>query len=87
MNIVKASLPLLFALVLLVALYQFVEQHWSANFLSHLLASLYGWRWYFLIAAVCGWALILLGRAHADDRLPVFLHSERLMDILDRLTN
>ncbi len=86
-DFLKRNLPLLFALAMLVALYQFAEQHWPSNFLSGLLGSLNDWRWYFVAAAICGWLLIFLGLAHAGDRLPLFLRTERLMDILDRLTN
>ncbi len=86
-DFLKRNLPLLFALAMLVALYQFAEQHWPSNFLSRLLTSLHDWRWYLLAAALVGWLLILMGMAHFSGRLPAFLRSEQLMDILDRLTN
>lgn len=80
-------LPLLFALVMLITLFQFLQKYWSASFFSVIGVLLKEWRWYIVAMAVVGWFLLLTGWLHAHDRLPRILQSRFLMDILDRLTN
>lgn len=80
-------LPLLFALVMLITLFQFLQKHWSVSFFSVMGLLLKEWRWYVVAMAMMGWFLLLTGWLHAHDRLPRILQSRFLMDILDRLTN
>jgi ATP-dependent Clp protease ATP-binding subunit ClpA len=69
-------------------LFQFVEDHWPK---PALIASFIAWLrsgiWYIAAAALLGWLLLLLGWLHRCDRVPAFLQTGLLMDILDRLTN
>jgi len=81
-------LPLLFSLVLLITLFKFVQDVWpSKSFAANTIAALRGFFWYFVVAAIFGWLLLLLSWLHARDKLPSLLRQETLMDILDRLTN
>lgn len=80
-------LPLLFAVVMLITLFQFLQKYWSVGFFSVLGLLLKEWRWYIAAMAMVGWFLLLTGWLHAHDRLPRILQSRFLMDILDRLTN
>lgn len=80
--------PLLFALVLLITLFKFVQDVWpSHSAASNIIVTLRGLFWYFVAAAAFGWLLLILGWLHAREALPSFLQWPMLMDILDRLTN
>lgn len=88
MQLLSRLFPLFFALLVFIAVFQFAEQHRPANgFLAPAVRILHPYFWYFVSAAVIGWAMLALGWLHARDRLPRFVQGTILMDILDRLTN
>lgn len=80
--------PLLFALVLLITLFKFLQDIWpDQSTAAGLLNGLRGMFWYFASAAIIGWLLLLLGWLYSRDKLPSLFLRPILMDILDRLTN
>lgn len=88
LNRLTRYMPLFFALMVFVMLYQFIESHWpKPAAVAAMLAALHQVGWYLGAAALLGWTLLILGWLHATGRLPGFLNREALMDILDRLTN
>lgn len=81
-------MPLLFAVMVFIMLFQFLESHWPTQWsLASLAVALQGVAWYLCALALVGWALIVLGWLHVNDQLPFFLQTKVAMDILDRLTN
>ncbi|MBD9354962.1 ATP-dependent Clp protease ATP-binding subunit [Methylomonas sp. EbA] len=81
-------MPALFAIMTFVMLFQFVEDHWPKTPLIPVVVSiLRSGVWYIVAFALLGWLLLLLAWLHDRSRLPTFLKTESLMDILDRLTN
>jgi ATP-dependent Clp protease ATP-binding subunit ClpA len=85
---INRYLPLMFALMILMTLYQFIESHWPRPaLLAQGQAWLHAHAGYLIVATAIGWLLLMLGWLHAAERLPFFLQSRGLMDILDRLTN
>lgn len=81
-------LPLLFAAVLLITLFKFVQDIWPAQqSLAAAEVILRSMFWYITAAAILGWFLLILGWLYWHDRLPAFIKRPMLMDILDRLTN
>ncbi|PPD28721.1 MAG: Clp protease [Methylomonas sp.] len=71
-----------------VMLFQFVETHWpKASMVQGIVTAMRTVVWYIAAFAILGWLLLLLGWLHEHSRLPSFLQSVLLMDILDRLTN
>lgn len=88
MQVLTRIFPLLFSILVFLALYQFVEQHWpSTTALAKIHIFLSSYFWYFASAAFIGWTLLAMGWLYAHDRLPHFIQNSILMDILDRLTN
>jgi ATP-dependent Clp protease ATP-binding subunit ClpA len=85
---ISRYMPLLFALMVLTMLYQFIESHWPqpAAFAS-VFSALRSIAWQLTALALFGWVLLVLGWLHWHNRLPTLLHGRTLMDILDRLTN
>ncbi len=80
--------PLLFALVLLIALFKFLQDIWpDRSTATSLLNGLRGMFWYFACAATIGWLLLVLGWLYSREKLPSLFLRPTLMDILDRLTN
>lgn len=81
-------MPLLFVMMTFVMLYQFAENHWpSSSIIVAAIAFLRRAIWYIAALALLGWILLVLGWLYSHERLPSFLRTEMLMDILDRLTN
>jgi ATP-dependent Clp protease ATP-binding subunit ClpA len=80
--------PLLFALVLLIALFKFLQDIWpDRSTATSLLNGVRGMFWYFACAATIGWLLLVLGWLYSREKLPSLFLRPTLMDILDRLTN
>ena len=80
--------PLLFALVLLITLFKFLQDIWpDQSTTTSLLNGLRGMFWYFACAAIIGWLLLILGWLYSREKLPSLFLRPTLMDILDRLTN
>lgn len=87
-NTLNRWMPVLFALMTFVMLFQFVETHWpKASMVQGIVTAMRTVVWYIAAFAILGWLLLLLGWLHEHSRLPSFLQSVLLMDILDRLTN
>jgi ATP-dependent Clp protease ATP-binding subunit ClpA len=87
-NTLNRWMPVLFALMTFVMLFQFVETHWpKASMVQGIVTAMRTVVWYIAAFAILGWLLLLLGWLHEHRRLPSFLQSVLLMDILDRLTN
>lgn len=87
-NILQRYLPILFALILLITLGEFIGKHWpDHSTASKAIAFLREYNWYFIAAAMIGWLFLLFGWLHEKDSTPRFLQRPTLMDILDRLTN
>lgn len=87
-NRLSSYMPLMFALMVFVMLFQFIESHWpKPAAVAALISMLHAIGWYLCAAALLGWALLMLGWLHAVDRLPSLFKTGALMDILDRLTN
>lgn len=81
-------MPLFFAVILFIMLYQFIEKHWPANSsIGSVISLVRGAGWYVVSAAIVGCFFLFLGWLHYLDKLPVSLQVHGLMDILDRLTN
>ncbi|TCV86836.1 MULTISPECIES: AAA family ATPase [Methylomonas] len=88
LNTLNRWMPALFAIMTFVMLFQFVEDHWPKTPLIPVVVSvLRAGVWYIVAFASLGWLLLLLAWMHDRSRLPTFLKTELLMDILDRLTN
>lgn len=88
LNAISRYLPILFALMIFIMLFQFIESHWPQKPVAQLMADVFrDYVWYFASAAVIGWSVLLLGALHYGDRLPKFMQTRGIMDILDRLTN
>ncbi|MBI2277831.1 MAG: ATP-dependent Clp protease ATP-binding subunit [Dechloromonas sp.] len=80
--------PLLFALVLLITLFKFLQDIWpDRSTATSLFNGLRGMFWYFACAASIGWLLLILGWLYSREKLPSLFLRPTLMDILDRLTN
>lgn len=80
--------PLFFTILVIVAIYRFVEQHGPVNAsLFKAQMFLQSFFWYFVSASIVGWTMLTLGWLHAHNRLPGFMQQTLLIDILDRLTN
>lgn len=80
--------PLLFALVLLITLFKFLQDIWpDRSTAASLFNGLRGMFWYFACAASIGWLLLILGWLYSREKLPSLFLRPTLMDILDRLTN
>lgn len=80
--------PLLFALVLLITLFKFLQDIWpDQSSTTRLLNGLRGMFWYFACTAIIGWLLLILGWLYSREKLPSLFLRPTLMDILDRLTN
>jgi ATPases with chaperone activity, ATP-binding subunit len=78
----------LFALVLLIALFKFLQDIWpDRSTATSLLNGVRGMFWYFACAATIGWLLLVLGWLYSREKLPSLFLRPTLMDILDRLTN
>lgn len=88
LNVFNRWMPVLFALMVFVMLFQFVEAHWpKAPVIPVIVAGLRAGVGYIAAFALLGWGLLLLGWLRERSRLPSFLQTALLMDILDRLTN
>ncbi|WP_446808174.1 AAA family ATPase [Methylomonas sp. 2BW1-5-20] len=88
LNTLNRWMPALFAIMTFVMLFQFVEDHWPKTpFIPVVVSVLRAGVWYIVAFASLGWLLLLLAWMHDRSRLPTFLKTELLMDILDRLTN
>lgn len=88
LNRLTRYMPLMFALMVFVMLFQFIESHWpQPAAVAAFIATLHGIGWYLCATALLGWCLLILGWLHATDRLPTLFKTGALMDILDRLTN
>lgn len=88
LNALQRFLPVLFALVLLITLGEFLRKHWpSPASQSEIILFFQHCIWYLVTASVIGWIFVLLGWMHEKNRLPLLLKRPTLMDILDRLTN
>ena len=87
MKVLSRLIPLLFAILVFIAVYQFIEQHRPTGFLVQIQVYLKPYLWYFVATAVVGWILLTLGWLNARDRLPRCFQGTILMDILDRLTD
>ncbi|WP_291913442.1 AAA family ATPase [Accumulibacter sp.] len=78
----------MFALVLLIALFKFLQDIWpDRSTATSLLNGVRGMFWYFACAATIGWLLLVLGWLYSREKLPSLFLRPTLMDILDRLTN
>lgn len=85
---ISRYMPLLFAIMIFVMLYQFIENHWpTQQAINSITARIQPIAWYIASAALMGWIMLLLGWLYFHDKLPFFLQTRSLMDILDRLTN
>ncbi len=86
--VLQRYVPVLFALVLLITLFKFIQDAWpdksTATTLLNNLRSLF---WYFACAACLGWLLLIMGWLYSRNKLPSLFLRPILMDILDRLTN
>ncbi len=81
-------MPLFFAVMVFIMVFQFVEKHWpSSSIIPVFVSLLRNSVWYILSAAILGYILLILGWLHSRDKLPYFLQIRMLMDVLDRLTN
>jgi ATP-dependent Clp protease ATP-binding subunit ClpA len=94
MSRLQRYIPLLFFLVLVITLIKLIPASsliWIGGLLSYLVPDFLGrlsdWFWYFLVAAILGWSVLILAWMYYRDALPAFLQRPILMDILDRLTN
>jgi ATP-dependent Clp protease ATP-binding subunit ClpA len=88
LNTLNRYMPVFFALMVFMMLFQFVEDHWPKTpIIPAIVLALRAGVWYIAALALLGWLLILLAFLHDRSRLPAFLKSRSLMDILDRLTN
>ena len=80
-------MPVLFAIMVFIMIYQFVERHWSSTFINEAITVIHKGFWYIVSVSIFGYALLLLGWLHYTNKLPKYLQARWLMDILDRLTN
>ncbi|MDD2463357.1 MAG: AAA family ATPase [Desulfobulbus sp.] len=88
MQLLNKLFPLFFAVLVFVAVYQFIEQHHPGlGFVAQAQALLSPYFWYFITATLAGSTMLVLGWLYSHDRLPRFFQGRILMDILDRLTN
>jgi ATP-dependent Clp protease ATP-binding subunit ClpA len=88
LNTLNRWMPAFFATMVFIMLFQFVEDHWpKAPIVPAIVATLRIGIWYIAAIALVGWLLLLLAVLHDRSRLPLFLQSRSMMDILDRLTN
>ena len=88
LNSINRYMPLLFAIMIFIMIFQFVENHWpQPAFITSLLLFFHSIIWYIATAATLGWLALILGWLHSHNKIPHFLQSRTLMDILDRLTN
>ncbi|MEX6501343.1 AAA family ATPase [Pseudomonas zhanjiangensis] len=88
LSTITRYMPLLFALMVFIMLFQFAEDHWpKSGLIATALTTIRDLGWYIAAAALFGWLLLLFGWLHVCDALPRFLQTRTLMDILDRLTN
>jgi ATP-dependent Clp protease ATP-binding subunit ClpA len=88
LNTLNRWMPALFAMMVFVMLFQFVETHWPKTpIIPVIVSSLRAGIWYIAAFALLGWLLLLLGWLYEHSLLPSFLQTVLLMDILDRLTN
>lgn len=87
-NTLNRYMPAFFALMVFMMLFQFVEDHWPKTpIIPAIVSMLRAGVWYIAALALLGWLLLLLAFFHDRSRLPAFLNTRSLMDILDRLTN
>lgn len=88
LNAINRFFPVLFALMVFVMLFQFVEDHWPKTpLIPKIVSALQAGVWYIAAAALLGWFILLLAWLHDRSRLPRGFQIRTLMDILDRLTN
>ena len=81
-------MPVILAVMVFIMLFRFVEDHWpNATVITSIVSTLRVGVWYIAVAALLGWILLLMTWLHSHSRLPAFLQTRVLMDILDRLSN
>ena len=87
-NRLTRYMPLLFAVMVFIMVFQFIEQHWpGSTTLSKVPDFFRAYAWYFFAAALFGALTLWLGWLHFHSRLPYIFQTRTIMDILDRLTN
>jgi len=88
LNTLNRYMPAFFAAMVFIMLFQFAEDHWPKTpVIPALVSILRTGIGYIAALAILGWILLLLALLHDRSRLPLFLKTRSLMDILDRLTN
>lgn len=88
LHAINRYLPALFALMIFIMLFQFVEDHWpKAPLIPAVVSALRAGVWYIAALALLGWFVLLMAWLHDRSRLPAIFQTRALMDILDRLTN
>lgn len=88
LHAINRYLPALFALMIFIMLFQFVEDHWpKAPLIPAIVSALRAGVWYIAALALLGWFVLLMAWLHDRSWLPAIFQTRALMDILDRLTN
>lgn len=88
LNTLSKLMPVFFALMVFIMLYQFIESRWpSSSPIPIIVSFARNSIWYIASIAIVGSTFLVLGWLHYQDKLPTFLQVNWLMDILDRLTN
>ncbi len=87
LNLVGRYLPLLFAIMIIIMLFQFIEKLPIAGFIKGVGDFCESYAVYILWASGVGWFLVISAVLHANECLPRFMQVGFFMDILDRLTN
>lgn len=87
LNTISRYMPLLFAVMVFIMVFQFIDKLPINNYIDYIIAFCNNYAIYILFISGIGWFFVISAVLYSNDILPEFMQVGFFMDILDRLTN